>query len=161
MVHTLEKHEASISVWPEEPGTGRNVCSRAVHKGSPYWIIVEPDPPLTVFTLERPNGARTLPVFSSHEEALCFASEAPENKEALSVRQTGGGELISLLSAPLRGVRHVALDPPGIIYLSEALELVCVGRGVFLDRLLGRGRSWMESSLDTAHPAGLARPGTV
>lgn len=157
MVHTLEDYDASTYLWQERPRAGRRVHSRGSRGGSPYWILVEPDPPLTVFTLEARNGALTLPVFSSHEEILCFASEAPEGRETLRARQTGGGELISLLSAPLRGVRHIALDPPGA-YLPETLELVRVGRGVFLDRLLGRGRSWMEESYNAAYSSSQASP---
>lgn len=157
MMHALEQYESSTSVSTDESGECRQVGSRAARRDSTYWVLVEPESPLTVFTLEVRNEASALPVFSSHEEALSFVSEVPGCKGALAIRETGGGELISLLSAPLRGVRHVALDPPGG-YLPEALELVCVGRGVFLDRLLGRGRSWMEGTLGAAYPAALAHP---
>lgn len=139
-------------------GTSGRVRSRADRTRSPYWILVEEEPPLTVFTLQARNGAPVLPVFSSYEEAACFAAEAPMATRTLGIRESGGGELVSLLSAPLSGVRHVALDPPGI-YLPEALELVCVGRRIFLDRLLGRGRSWMRGSGDRAsdpYPPALA-----
>lgn len=108
MMHTIQKHEPSASAWMGQPGGYRRAGSRAARLGSPYWVLVEPDPPLTLFTLEFRNEAFALPVFSSHEEALHFASKAQGYRDGLRVRQTGGGELISLLSAPLRGVRHCA-----------------------------------------------------
>lgn len=145
-----------LSYRPDELRLSRRARSRADRHRSPYWILVEPEPPLSVFTLEAASHAPILPVFSSREEALCFVSESPVVTGALGVRESGGGELISLLSAPLRGVSRIALDPPAG-YDPEVLELVCLGRRVFLDRLLGRGRPWLESSCSGTHSAGIAK----
>lgn len=123
---------------------------RSSHDRLPYWILVENEPPLRVFTLRAADDALMFPVFSSREEADCFVAEALQDLGDFKVRESAGGELISLLSAPLRGVRRVALDPP-TGYSPEVLELVCVGRRLFLDRLLGRGRPWLENSRSRTH----------
>lgn len=75
------------------------------------------------------------------------------------LRGTGSGELISLLSGsafsagPCARVERVALDPPlalvhdltrGVAEL-QAAETAGMSRRCFLERLMGRGRSWFES----------------
>lgn len=129
------------------PAAERRVCGSANLTSTPYWILVESEKPLKVLTLEADDGSQTLPVFSSHEEAGSFASEAWLVARATSVREVGGGKLISLLLGPLWAVSHIALDPLGDFY-PGALELVCIGRGIFLDKLMGRGRSWLETSIE-------------
>jgi hypothetical protein len=128
---------------------------RAVHDRSPYWILVEKEPPFRTLTLETVDDTLMLPVFSSRGEGECFLAEALHNLEGFRVRESGGGELIWLLSVPLHGVHRVALDPPAG-YPPEVLDLVCLGRQVFLDRLLGRGRPWLERSRSSAHSKRLA-----
>lgn len=78
-------------------------------------------------------------------------------------RGTGAGELISLLSgsafsaAPCAGVERVTIDPPpelidGIRHgLTEGHvgELISMNRRCFLERLMGRGRSWFENKAQT------------
>ena len=83
-----------------------------------------------------------LPVFSGEAAARSFVARC--GVEGWVVRKTGAGELISVLFGPCRGCRLVALDPPGALEIEAALELAGVGREVFMEPILGRGRSWFE-----------------
>lgn len=78
-----------------------------------------------------------LPVFSFEEEAELFlrlgASFAGGGWLA---RETGAGELASLLLGPLSGVERVALDPlPGRL-AEMVIGLVSTDRATFIERLL-------------------------
>jgi hypothetical protein len=85
-----------------------------------------------------------LPVFSFEEEAELFVRlGASFAGGGWLARETGAGELASLLLGPLSGVGRVALDPlpldplPG--RLAEAVVgLVSTDRASFIERLLLR-----------------------
>lgn len=93
---------------------------RALRAERRYWLITESRSFGTEPMLLKSHGpeqgeeAETLAVFSYPEEAREFivsdaASGAGHRRR---VRETHPGELLSMLSSPLRNVERVALDPP-------------------------------------------------
>jgi hypothetical protein len=80
-----------------------------------------------------------LPVFSFKEEAELFVTlGAPEG--GWLARETGAGELVSLLLGPLSGVERVALDPLPGKFAETAVGLVSTDQATFIERLLmGKG----------------------
>lgn len=93
---------------------------RALRVERRYWLITESQPFGTEPMLLKSHGpeqgeeAETLAVFSYPEEAREFIvsdadSEAVHRRR---VRETHPGELLSMLSSPLRNIERVALDPP-------------------------------------------------
>ncbi len=73
----------------------------------PLWLIAEQRPiGLEVFTI----GSDVLPVFSFREEAQMFLGLG-HAADSWQVKETTGGELVSVLYGPYREVEHVALDP--------------------------------------------------
>ena len=131
--------------------------SLASSPSAPYWLIVRGrgrgPHGVEVFTLDPAGSGKTLPVFGSEEAAETSVPVLVTGDE-WRVRRTGGGELLSVLSAsgfsagPCTGVQRVALDPsPEMMNGSEAdLALVCMGRRCFMERLMGRGRAWFDGS---------------
>lgn len=110
-----------------------------------YWIVVRYLPGrMEVFTRVLGGGEVVLPVFSSEGDAAGFAGRCGET--GWRARRTGAGELISVLFGPCRGCGVVALDPPSDLQVEEALRVSCIGREVFLEPILGRGRSWFEGT---------------
>lgn len=108
-----------------------------------YWLIVRHMPGrMEVFTGILGGGDAVLPVFSAEERAVGFAGRWGE--KGWRARKTGAGELVSVLSGPCRGCAMVSLDPPVDLELNDALEVSLVGREIFLEPILGRGRSWFE-----------------
>lgn len=93
--------------------------------------------------VEVPGGERLLPVFSAAAEAEMFVWLSRPDRlsgKGWFVRRTGCGELLSMLIGPRRSVRRVALDPSpeliGIDGVEQEIELVCVTRKDFVERLL-------------------------
>lgn len=124
----------------------------------PYWLIVRGTGRgpygLKVFTVEPAGSGKVLPVFGSEEAAeACLASLAANDE--WRARRTGGGELLSVLSAsgfsapPCADVERVALDPSPEMLMGSAgaeIGLVCMDRRCFMERLMGRGRAWFDGS---------------
>lgn len=107
-----------------------------------YWAIARHKHNRLDLFEARLGGGNVLPVFSSEERAEAFLlSQATGEWET---RPTGVGELISLLSDPYRHTTRVALDPPPEAMDEKIPVPVGMGRQVFLDSLLGRGRGWFE-----------------
>ncbi|ABG03688.1 hypothetical protein Rxyl_0718 [Rubrobacter xylanophilus DSM 9941] len=90
---------------------------------------------MRVLTLMTGEG-EVLPVFSFREEAELFLMLGGAGGEGWRVRETRGGELLSLLSGLCRNVAGVALDPFPELGRTSLLSLVCVGRERFVQRLL-------------------------
>lgn len=86
-------------------------------------------------TLITGEGEELLPVFSFREEAELFLRLGGAG-EGWGVRETRGGELLSLLSGLCRNVSGVALDPFPELGRTSLLSLVSVGRERFIRRLL-------------------------
>jgi hypothetical protein len=110
----------------------------------PYWLVArDTSKHLDVFTVDYGGDERRLPVFTSKEEARLFA-EKQFTKGGWHARPVGIGELVSVLYGPCRTVDRVALDPPWETLSERTLDLVSVSREVFVEFLVGRGRSWFE-----------------
>ena len=110
----------------------------------PYWLVArDSSKHLDFFTVDYGGGERRLPVFTSEEEARLFA-EKQFTKGGWHASPVGIGELVSVLYGPCRIVARVALDPPREMLSESTLALVSVRREVFVDFLVGRGRSWFE-----------------
>lgn len=101
-----------------------------------------------VLVIETEEGERLLPVFSAGAEAEMFVwlgSLGSLLDDAWYPRGTSNGELLAMMIGPRRSVGRVALDPsPQIMTAggSEEMELVCLSRKEFVERLLSeRARS--------------------
>lgn len=124
---------------------------------APYWILVKDRPgpiSLEVYVTELTSQGRVLPIFGSEEEARASVKALETRGESAGwrPRRAGTGELVSMLSAspvsagPCAGVEKVAFDPLPEFYDEPELSLVTTSRRCFIDRLMGRGRSWFEGS---------------
>lgn len=124
---------------------------------SPYWLIVRGTGRgpygLEVLTLYSSGGEKTLPLFSCEEEAAAFLWTLAEGVE-WRARKTWGGELLSVLAAsgysggPCADVETVAFDPSPEMASNSASEttLAGMGRKLFMERLMGRGRAWFDGA---------------
>jgi hypothetical protein len=109
-----------------------------------YWLISRHHHGRLDVLVARIGGGKALPVFSMKEEAEAFlCAYATDGWE---VRETGVGELVSLLSDPYRDAKHVVLDPPPDAMDESVFGLVTVGRQVFMESLLGMGRGWFDDT---------------
>ncbi len=135
---------------------------------SAYWLIAGCEPrgmeALTVELLGAagfPDGQRILPVFGYGEEAGAFLEALRQDRlswgkarvtpasSGWRIRETTRGELVSLLCGACAGVHGVLLDPPPELEAGMPVDLVGVGRQSFIERLLGRGRSWFHDRHET------------
>jgi hypothetical protein len=112
-----------------------------------WWLIVDGESGfLEVLALKLGGGEEVLAVFGFEEEAELFlrlgaGGDGPPSRRGWVARETGAGELASLLLGPLSGVGGVVLDPlPG--WLGGSLVgLPSIRRQDFVARLLiGRRR---------------------
>ena len=109
------------------------VRDRGQKRPSAYWLLVQeiPGKPVwVVFTTEFDGGGKTLPVFTSGHSARVFLQSL--GGEHLKIRQSSGGELLSLLYGLLSGVEHVVVDPPA--WMTDHLE--AIGRNSFAELLI-------------------------
>lgn len=107
----------------------------------PYWLIAKPGAGrVSVLTIGFAGGEEALPVFSDAEEAGTFLRlAAPEGD--WRIRETGAGELVSILFSVGKNVRRVVLDPPSETNFEVWADLVSMGRKSFMDLLVSRGES--------------------
>lgn len=76
-----------------------------------------------------------LPVFGHAEEAETFLRAL--GGSGWQIRETGAGELVSVLFGPCANVRKIALDPPASGASAEVLvNLVSLGREDFVELLM-------------------------
>jgi hypothetical protein len=103
-----------------------------------YWLIAEKrNNRIEVLTIRTGGEQETLPVFSSEEEAeitLRFGGVTG----GWQARESGAGELVSVLSGPCAGVKKVALDPSPDIVVEGAVGLVSLLRESFIDQIMAR-----------------------
>jgi hypothetical protein len=106
----------------------------------PYWLLasVRRDR-LEVLTTSLADGRRVLPVFSFEEEAKLYLRLGIRG--GWRVRQTGAGELVSLLCGLCNEVEVVALDPMSDVETDIMDRLVGLKRERFVDVLLRREAS--------------------
>lgn len=102
----------------------------------PYWLIVKHDGLHTsVFAIELAGGQKVLPVFGHAEEAETFLRAL--RGSGWQIRETGAGELVSVLFGPCTNVRKIALDLPAPGASAEVLvNLVSLGREDFVELLM-------------------------
>jgi hypothetical protein len=114
--------------------------------GPPYWLVVNQSGGwMAVLTIKLASGERVLPIFSHKEQAETFV-RLRTSESGWGVRNTGAGELVSVLFGPCASVGRVVLDPLPEIEAAVALGLTGTDRECFVDHLIGRGRSWFQDS---------------
>lgn len=105
---------------------------------STYWLIArDRNGRVEVLTIEC-GGEQALPVFSFEEEAELFLGLGGVG-HGWWVRESGAGEIVSVLYGPCAGVRSVALDPLPEMVAEEAVGLVSLSRKRFVEHLVGSG----------------------
>jgi hypothetical protein len=105
-----------------------------------YWLIAEKrNNRIEVLTIRTDDEQETLPVFSSEEEAeiiLRFGGLTG----GWRARESGAGELVSVLSGLCAGVKKVALDPLPEMVVEGTIRLVSLLRESFMNPIMA-GRS--------------------
>lgn len=117
----------------------------------PYWLVCDcggygrPAPgiaPHAVMTLELADHGEVLPTFGSEEDARRFVEGMSVARAAHELVPVTRVRLVSALLDTLAMVDRVAFDPSSGVDLPETVELASLGRGTFVDILLGRGKAW-------------------
>jgi len=117
--------------------TARSAASR----NGPWWLIVRAKNGRTEVLAVRPrHGQWTLPVFSFEEEAELFL-QLGGLEDVWLVRESRGGELVSVLYGPCASVERVALDPLPEPWSKAMFDLCCVSRRDFVGTLTEGRRS--------------------
>jgi hypothetical protein len=103
-----------------------------------YWLIVEKrSNRIEVLTIHTDDGQETLPVFSSEEEAeMILRLEGVTG--GWRARESGAGELISILSGTCAGVKKVALDPSPEMVVEGTVGLISLLRQGFMNLIMAR-----------------------
>jgi hypothetical protein len=124
----------------------RTMDSRIDARGSvtpytPYWLIVSHHGLRTsVFTIRLAGGEEVLPVFGHAEEAETFLQVL--GGSGWQIRETGAGELVSVLFDRYASIRKIALDPLAPVAGAEVLvNLVSLGREDFVEHLTSGTRA--------------------
>jgi hypothetical protein len=105
-----------------------------------YWLIAKKrSNSIEVLTFRTDRRQETLPIFSSEEEAemiLRFGGVTG----GWWARESGAGELVSILFGPCAGVKKVALDPSPEMVAEGTVGLVSLLREGFTNLIMA-GRS--------------------
>ena len=113
---------------------------KAAVRRNPYWLLAKRRRDrLEVLTTSLADGRRVLPVFSFEEEANLYLRLGIRG--SWRVRQTEGGELLSLLYCLCNMVELVALDPMSDAEIAVMDRLVSLERERFVDVFLRREAS--------------------
>jgi hypothetical protein len=122
---------------PNSDGVGRSSVRR--RRSETWWMIsregggrVEP------LTLGHPGG-QALALFGFAEEAALYLRLAGLEGDGWWVRESGPGEVASMLFGPCAAENLVAIDPLPGMAADGTLCLVCMEKRRFLARLLGAG----------------------
>ena len=100
-----------------------------------YWLIAKNENGrMEVLTFCR-DGEEMLPVFSFEEEAEMFL-RFRDVDDAWRVRESGAGELVSVLYGRCAGVKEVALDPLPEMVVERTIGLVCLVRERFIGHII-------------------------
>ncbi len=121
-----------------------------------YWLIAEKrNDTIEVLTIRTDDEQETLPVFSSGEEAEIILRFEGVPGGGWRARESGAGELVSVLSGPCAGVKKVALDPSPEMVVEGTVGLVSLLRESFMNLIMARrsgplrlGESEERSSTD-------------
>lgn len=123
--------------------------------GSSWWLVAKNGGGLLEPLIVGGGERRALAVFGFEEEATVFLRLGGLEGDGWRVRQSGAGELVSLLHGPCADAGSVALDPLPQMAVDGTLGLVSVGREDFLERLLDGGRPRLRRAADAkAGPEG-------
>lgn len=107
--------------------------------GPRYWLIVQDQSDrVEVLTIEC-GGEQALPLFSFAEEAELFLGLGGVG-DGWWVRESGAGEIVSVLYGLCAGAKSVLFDPLPEMVAEEAVGLVRLSRERFLEHLFSRGR---------------------
>jgi hypothetical protein len=97
-----------------------------------------------------------LPVFSFEEEAEMFLGFRDVDDD-WRVRESGAGELVSVLYGPCAGVKEVALDPLPEMVVERTIGLVSLVRERFIGHIIERGATGGRC-LGIREPGGWSTP---
>ena len=103
-----------------------------------YWLVAaKRNSRKEVLTVRTDDEQETLLLFSSEEEAEIFLrfGGVPGGWRA---RESGAGELVSVLSGPCAGVKKVALDPSPEMVVEGTVVLVSLLRESFMNLIVTR-----------------------
>ena len=107
--------------------------------GRTFWLLTRQDGRrVEALSVTPDGGEEALPVFAHREEAEMFLRLGTFRADVWRVRQTGRGELISLLCDPCRRVGRVVLDPLPDFGAGSPSRAPSMGRERFLKLVLGR-----------------------
>jgi hypothetical protein len=107
-----------------------------------YWLIVKYESSwIDVLSTNLIGGEEALPVFSFEEEARIFFEHRTLGSR-WQVRETTGGELISILFGPCASVERVALDPLPEIEVETLVYLASMQREDFVEFLMSKQKLW-------------------
>ena len=134
-----EGKEQADTVARIEANQARRSAERASRRPTDpaYWLILKNQNGLEVLTLD---CQKTLPVFSHEEEAEMFLRFGGVD-DGWGVRESGAGELISVLCGLSADVKVVALDPLPEMVAERTVGLVSLGRGRFIECITARRRA--------------------
>ncbi len=108
--------------------------------GSVWWTIVKSgDGPVEMLTIDC-GGEEVLPVFGHEEEAGLFLGLGTPG-DGWRARESGAGELVSMLYGPYAGLERVVLDPLPEKVAERTVGLVRLDRERFVHLLLTTRRS--------------------
>ncbi len=103
-----------------------------------YWLIAaKRNNRIEALTIRTDDEQEMLPVFSSEEEAeiiLRFGGVTG----GWRARESGAGELVSVLSGACAGVKKVALDPSPEMVVQGTVGLVSLHRESFINLIMAR-----------------------
>ena len=104
-----------------------------------WWTIAKNgDGPLEMLTIDC-GGEELLPVFGHEEEAGLFLWLGAPG-DSWRARESGAGELVSMLYGPYAGVERVVLDPLPETLAGRTVGLVGLDRERFVHLLLTSGK---------------------
>jgi hypothetical protein len=110
-------------------------ATKRLPKRVPYWLVVRDGcDRVEVLTIRALDGLQALPVFSFEEEAEMFL-HLRGSRDGWRLRETGTGELLSMLYTILRDVRYVTLDPIPENSGLNGSGLLSISREAFVKRL--------------------------
>ena len=118
--------------------TSGPTCSSRLRSHSAWWLLTRyKDSQTEALTLTY-GGSEVLPVFSFREEAEMYLLMEMLGGD-WQIRETGTGELVSVLHGLCASVGSVALDPLPSTLADEVTELVGLDRERFVSRVVRGG----------------------
>jgi hypothetical protein len=109
---------------------------------------------MVMLTIDR-GGRKALPVFPYKEEAELFLGLGTLGA-GRRIRESGAGELVSVLCGYCKGVEVVALDPLPEVAAVKMIGCISLSRERFMDLVIARG-SPSTPSLGSGTVLGLDR----